>query len=335
MKPVSLWQVVCQTLKSLSSTSSHRQGCSCERVEYSVWHVLKVYLCCMVQRIAPWLLYEKLEREGKFYRRQWVLPNKLISLSQLKKRLNTACFARALVQYLSYSAQRVLKKLGEQEVSITLMDLTRIESIEGRDPYGATGADSRGFFYGYKLGLITSQQGVILGMTLMRANRVEGNVNCKLIRMAREVIETAFGKVEVDFLLCDSGFDGESTHRTGYEQLGGARVLCPPRRKRNPKAKNARYIQWRAKKYTPYRYANGRLLQQDLARQVYQKRNRVEQVNGQLKGPSIGIAEVPCHQRGVKRLRRICLAKLIIYNLCLYANVQNGHRLRAIRHLVG
>lgn len=323
-----LWGIISQAVAQVARKDRQHSQDQC-RQQFPIWHVLKVLLWCTLSDVAPWVFYERLKgRKG--FRRDQSLPTKLISLSQYKKRLKAPGVAVALLKFLQWTGARALRALGPQEVRVVAMDLTRLESRRGRDSKAAWGMDSRGFFWGYKLGLITSQQGIILGLTLMRANRTEFNVNTQLIRKAKETIETAFGAMPVEYLVCDAGFDGEKTYRASHEHLK-APALCPPRRKRRAKAKQARAIDRDARKRTPFRYQDHQLWETPEARQIFQRRTVIEQVNGQLKEAPFRIDEIPRRQRGVRRLLLRCLAKAICFNLAIIANVAAGRSTRQIR----
>ena len=323
-----LWGIISKALTQVAR-KRREDGVSPLRERYPVWHILKILLWCTLMDVAPWVLYEKLKSTQGFRRKQG-LPTNLISLSQYKKRVKKPGVQRALLEFLQWSGARALNALGPQEVQIVAMDLTRLESRRGRDSKAAWGKDSRGFFFGYKLGLITSQQGVILGLTLMKANYTEFKVNTRLIRMAKETIQTAFATVPVEYLVCDAGFDGEKTYEASHHQLH-APALCPPKRQRSSKAKNAQVILERAQRRSPFRYRDHQLWATAEARELYRKRNVIEQVNGQLKEAPFRIAEIPRRQRGVRRLLSRCLAKALIFNLAIMANVAAGRPTRQIR----
>lgn len=338
MKLAGLWNLTSQMVDSCRRRRSDYRDLPSFRqeVRYSVWHVAKIFLFCLAHDLSPNLFYEKLTRQ-KGFRRQCKIPNRLISFSQFKKRLarhHRVSFIRALLAILAQSARTVLQNLDTEEVRIVTMDLTRIESNPRRDPWGAWGFDSKGLFYGYKLGFIMSQNGVVLGLTLTRANWGEFNVNRRLIRMARDVIETTWGEIPVEFLLCDSGFDGEKTYRAAFQDLGGAHTLCPPRRRRNPKAKYARQKESRARNHQPFRYASHELWKFEETLLIYRKRLEIERVNGQLKDQPIRIHEIPRRSRGVRRLLPICLGKLILYNSALNVNARERRPLRSIKALM-
>lgn len=334
MGPTELWFMVSKILGVVahnrqSDPRFHRDG------DYSIWHVLKVVLFCQVHRISlP--LFERKRRSQKGFLHRYGFPNRTISRSQVYKRLRDRRLVGGLLELLSQSAARALRSLRALRTPcrVVAMDLTRIESDPDRDPWGRWGFDSRGYFYGYKLGLIISEHGVILGMTFMRANWTEFNVNRRLLRMARQALWSADGPIELDYVVCDSGFDGEATFREAHRLLNCA-VLCPPRRKRNPKAKGAARILRDAQQKTPWRYRDQEILRtRPHARNAYRLRTGIERVNGQLKDDGIRIAEVPRLRQGVRRMLPMTLGKLIIYNMALNVNITKGEAIRRIKHLV-
>jgi hypothetical protein len=160
-----------------------------EGYRYSVWHVVRLFLFLLWKGCSSNVLYQELSGSPGF-RRRWRLPTRLISHSQFKKRRGTPTFLKALLELLRHSGARALRVAGLLESRVLVTDLTRLPSDAWRDPYGAWGFDSKGLFFGYKLGLITSEHGVLLGLTLMKANWTEFHVNGKLLRMARETLET-------------------------------------------------------------------------------------------------------------------------------------------------
>jgi hypothetical protein len=334
MGPTELWFMVG---KILGIVAHNRQSDLRFRtdVDYSVWHVLKVVLFCQVHRISlP--LFEHKRRSQKGFLHRYGFPNRTISRSQVYKRLHDRRLVWGLLELLSQSASRALRSLRAlgAPCRVVAMDLTRIESDPDRDPWGRWGFDSRGCFYGYKLGLVTSQHGVVLGMTFMRANRVEFNVNRRLLRMARDVVRSAQDEVALEYLVCDSGFDGEATFREAHRSLR-CPALCPPRRPRDPKAKHAAEVLQKSKRLTPHRHRDQELLARSWeAQEAYKLRGAIERVNGQIKDDGIRIAEIPHRRRGTRRMIPITLGKLVIYNLALNVNIAKGDPIRQIKHLV-
>jgi len=330
MGPTELWVMLSELLQTVAHNRSSDEQFR-EDSKHSVWHVLKILLCCLVHGMSLPSFYERRNQERGFLKRLG-LPNRTISRSQVYKRLRNPVVSRALLELLRQSASRALRQLGEQEVRIIPMDLTKIESEARRDPFGAWGFSSQGGFHGYKLGLIVSTSGVILGMTLMRANWTEFRVHRRLLKMARETILTAFGRLEVDLVVADAGFDGEPIYREAHRLLR-APLLCPVRRKRNPKAKRAREVLAQARRQSPCRERDQMLWKDPEVAQNYRHRTLIEQVNGQLKA-SLRIHHIPTRRRGVKRLTPICLAKLVIYNCALNVNIAKGMAPRRIARLL-
>lgn len=334
MGPTELWFMVG---KILGIVAHNRQ--SDPRFQgggrYSVWHVLKVVLFCQVHRLSLPLLERKRHSQKGFLHR-YGLPNRTISRSQVYKRLHDRRLVWGLLELLSQSAARALRSLKAlgTPCRVVAMDLTRIESDPNRDPWGRWGFDSRGSFYGYKLGLIISEHGVVLGMTFMRANWTEFKVQGRLVRMARDVIQSAQGDIPLEYLTCDSGFDGETTFKEVHRSLR-CPALCPPKRKRNPKAKHAARVLARAKRETPWRYQDQELLRTSPdAQQAYKLRSQIERVNGQIKDDGLRVNEIPHRRRGVRRMLPMTLGKLVIYNIALNVNIAKGHAIRQIKYLV-
>jgi hypothetical protein len=271
-------------------------------------------------------LYERIQASPGF-RRRHRLPNRLISLSQFKKRLKTRVFRRALLKLLEYSTVRALQSLDPRECEVLLMDLTSIPSNPDRDPHGRWGWDSKGLFFGYKLGLIVSKSGVILGMTLCRANRVEFHVQKHLQRLARAALWKAGRAGQVRFVLADAGFDGERTYETSKKLLG-ATALIPARRKINPKSPSARKSERSAQQRTPHRYEARQAWNRPERKELYRLRGEIERVNSQLKNDRFRIHQIPRRGKGIHRMVRLILAKLLIYNFTLNVNARRGLNLR-------
>jgi len=331
MGPAELWAILSNHVRRISQKTLDDPRFKGGHL-YSIWVVIRLFLLCQLEGYSAGVLYERLGWD-RTLRRRYKLPNRLISYSQYKKRVNTRAFTLALFELLSFSAQSTLRQLGKQETEIIITDLTSIPGNPWKDEYGAWGADSGGFFYGYKLGLITSSHGVILGMALMKANWTEHTMQPRLLRMARDVIQAAHGEVQVSYLLADSGFDGERTYKNARRMLNGT-ALVPPRRKRDPKSKHARSSLCRAKNKTPYRFEAQKLWDIPASKEIAKGRSEIERVNAQLKSAPFRVQEVPKRSKGVARLTRVILGKLLIYNFALNVNATRAMPLRVIRGLV-
>src|SRR5262245_9253889 len=170
MGPAELWEILSDQLDNVArnrrSDPRFREG-----LQYSVWRVLRMWLATLLEATSVHHFYQKLAFD-KSLRHRLRLSRGFISESQLNKRVKTHVFRRALGEFLSHSACQALRKLEDRPAKIVSMDLTRLES-NPRDPQADGGFDSRGYFVGYKLGLIISQEGVVLGMTLTKANKTE------------------------------------------------------------------------------------------------------------------------------------------------------------------
>lgn len=331
MEPSSLWSMITKITARLGNLRAGDPRFD-EGNVYTVWHVVRIHLFLLWKRISSNVFYGNLLTE-KGFRRRYRLPTHLISHSQFKQRRKTLVFVRALLEFLRYSASRALQQSGPEEVRVLAMDLTGLRSDQYRDPYGAWGYSSDGGFFGYKLGLITTEHGIVLGMTLMKANWTELRVNRKLLRLARETLEMGGDSFEVHYVVCDSGFDGESTFEAARRELG-AWALCPPRRRRNPKAQNARRIRRDAQRRSPHRFRAQLLLEMPQIREIFHKRVEIERINGQMKDDPLSMGQMPRCRRPLRLLLALCLGKAILYNCCLIVNAERGTELRRIKHVL-
>jgi hypothetical protein len=327
MGPADLWEMLSNQLEKVARKRRGDPRLE-EGLTYRVWHVLRVWLASLLEASSVHHFYRKL-KDDKSLRARLKLSRGYVSESQLNKRIKTPVFRRALGEFLSHSARQALEALRDQPARILSMDLTRLESGP-RDDRTEGGFDSRGYFVGYKLGLIITHEGVVLGMTLTKANQTELNVNRRLIHAAARTLQ---GKVDMDYLLCDSGFDGEPTFREAHRKLG-ARVICPPRRKRNPKAKRASAVLSEARRLRPHRTSDEALRDSDEGGELYRNRTRIERLNGQLKAAPWRVGEVPVRRRGITNLLALCLGKLVLYNCALNLNIAKGQPIAQVKHLV-
>lgn len=291
MGPPELEKILSKTVQDVARKHRGDPQWQEPRTDYSIWHVLRIFLLCVLEGGSPGTFYQRLELV-RGYRQIHRLPHRMISLSQLKKQMRTPMFQRALPEVFQHSAARALRRMGPEEVRVVAMDLTKLKSDPDRDRDGAWGKSTGGLFWGYKRGLIVSEGGVVLGMTLTKGNWGEFNVNRRLLRMAREVIQTSFGELPVEYVVCDAGFDGESTFKAAHQNLQ-APVLRPPRRRRNPKVQTARNVLWNVRRRSPHGLRDEALWETPEAREIFRKRSGIERVNAQLKDTAIRIQEIP------------------------------------------
>ena len=181
MNRLDLLQETYQLIDRVSRRQASEPLSRTSRQTYSIWMIVKVYLACTWMGWTRNLLYEKLSLDGGKLLRLLQLPNRVPSYSQLNKRIRSQEFERALMGILRGGAGQVLRRLGREELRTTMMDLTNIPTT-GREQDAPRGTDGKVWFWGYKLGLLTSQSGVVLGVSLIKANRVERHATHRLLR---------------------------------------------------------------------------------------------------------------------------------------------------------
>ncbi len=318
-----------QLIDRLSRRREWREGDRDPNQRYSIWRILKQHLALSWMGWTSNLFYEKLRLNPRQVRGMLKLPNSIPSRSQFYKRVRSAAFLKALLGVFNQSAVEVLKKMGSQEVRITMMDLTSVPST-GRDRHATRGTDGKDWFWGYKLGVLCSQSGVVLGVALIKANQVERHTTARMIRMARGPIRTAFGEMPVSYLLCDSGFAGEITHRQSHRYLK-CRLVCQPRKEgaqdRLHVRRKERMMRWRS----PHRYKDWQFWKTPTAKRIYKKRTDIERRLGQLTDDPFHLDRRPRGTVGVGPVLRWAATALLFWNQALDDNIENSRPLLNVK----
>lgn len=287
--------------------------------KFSDWLFIKLWVICAIKGWTANTLFAKLDADGKNIRKEFHLPTKLPSRSHTYERIRSRSFSERLKEFLHECIREALKLSPTEAVRAISMDLTPIEASL-RDRGAAWGFSSKDEpFWGYKLGLVVTGGGVPLAFRLHKANKVEGNFSLPLIRDAACRLEETDLIAFFIYLLADAGFDSEKNYRAVSRIMKGI-MLCPGRKKRKEEVKSEYHREYFAKKKYPFRTRALELYSTDLGRRLYRKRNIVEQVNGQLKSETFMLDRIPAYIRGLKKMRRFCLGKLIHFTLGLIAN---------------
>lgn len=290
--------------------------------DYSIWTCLKIFLAYSWMGWTRHLFYSKLKSQGRNTRRLLRLPSGLPSESQLGKRIGREAFEWALLGLLRENARDLLRALGEEEVRVTMLDLTAIPSSR-RDRKAKLGTDGKHWFWGYKVGLFTSRSGVVLGAAVVTANLGERHVTAKLLRLGEATLSSPFGQLKVQYLLADAGFAGEATYRDAHRRLH-ARAVIPPRKKANPKRRGPSRREEHMKWATPHRYRDWRFWKTPTAKRVYRQRADIERRLSQLTDAPFFVDRRPRGTVGVAAVLRYSLSKLIFWNQALWDNIAHG-----------
>ena len=188
------------------------------------------------------------------------------------------------------------------------------------------------WFWGYKLGLLTSQSGVVLGVALIKANRVERHATHRLLRTAEATLRETFGKIPIKYLMCDAGFAGEKTYEQTHRILK-CRVLSPPRRQRMKKKDRKTPDRWeyKTKLSSPHRYRDWKFWKTPTAKRMYRKREAIERQFSQLTDEPFWLDRKPRGTVGLRPILRYELAKLILWHASLNENIINQRQLRRVK----
>jgi hypothetical protein len=311
-----------QIVHRVSRRSAYRNLDRQPNQSYSIWLILKIHLAIHWQGWTRNLFYEKLRLDGRTLRRELRLPNRLPSYSQLKKRMRRPAFEQALRAVLRLSGQEVLRRMGSEETDSALMDLTNVPSTR-TDRRAAWGTDGKAWFRGYKLGIVTSRSGVVLGAAAVTANLGERHVTARLVRAARLALQDLKPRRKVKYLLADAGFAGEATYRQAHRYLH-CRVLSPPRRKALPRKKKRSHRLEMMRLRSPHRYRDWGFWQTPTARRLYRQRTQIERRLSQLTDDPFEVDGRPRGTVGVPAVLRWAEAKLILWNVAVNDNIRSG-----------
>jgi hypothetical protein len=241
-------------------------------------------------------------------------------------------FEQALAAVLSESGREVLRRLGPPEVETALMDLTN-EPGSPADHQSRRGTDGKTWFWGYKLGLLTSRSGVVLGAAAITANLVERSVTARLIRSAGTVVSTLGRKMRVKYLLGDCGFAGDITYRQAHRYLH-CRLLSPPRRKATGHRTGPSVRLQRMRLRSPHRYQDWGFWQTPTARRIYRRRTQIERRWSQLTDHPFDLDHRPRGTVGVAAVLRWAEGKLILWNVAVNDNIRCGREIWKLKPYV-
>lgn len=292
---------------------------------YSLALIAKLFLAISWSGWSIHIFFQKLALEGPALRRRLRLPKKLPSYSQFQKRLKDPSLTKFLQTLLQHSARDTLKRLGPDETRVLMMDLTNVPSTR-TDSKAHRGFDGTDWFWGYKLGIITSQSGIVLGAWVVNGNYTETRCRTPLIRQAHQTLRG----FSVRFLVCDCGFNGHQTYRIAHELLH-CRVLMPSRRKIQRKRKGPNHWLYEMRRRSPHRFRDYQFWKTPLAKKIYNSRKDIERRLSQLTDDPFNVDRRPRNTIGSRTVLRYEFSKLILWNQALNENILNHRKMRKVK----
>jgi len=217
--------------------------------------------------------------------------------------------------------------LNGRNLGLLAVDMTDLPR-DLRDHLANWGVCSKGKFYGYKLHLITTRDGVPLAVVATRANRTEPTVTDSLLRRLRRHLTPEHLEL-LRFAVADAAYD---THRV-YDSFAEleAQLIAVPNPRKNAKLKGPLACATRRELRGRGRARDRGILlyHSRRGRQLHRQRMVVDQVFGQLKGP-LRLGELPWWVRGVRRVQERAERVVLAFVAILSTNKLRRNGLREV-----
>jgi len=191
--------------------------------------------------------------------------------------------------------------------------------------WGATSEDE--VFWGYKLHLIVTRDGVIIAFFLTTAEKREAKITKKLFNQVRRRISKRRRR-RMRVGVGDEGYDTLEVYELAFAKLG-IRMIIPP----NPRRGADMRLELSQKQKGKLRERGSRrdkgILEYGTRRGkwLYSKRVVIEEVIEQLKH-SLGFEKLPKHLKGVRRITEYIQRKIVAFNAILLCNKSHRSNLR-------
>ncbi len=196
------------------------------------------------------------------------------------------------------------------------------------DPLANWGVCGKGKFYGYKLHLLTTRDGVPLAVVATRANRTEPKVTDSLLRRLRRHL-TGEQLKHMRFAVADAAYDTHGVYDSFAEM--GAQLIAVPNPRKNAKLKGqlSRATRRELRERGRARDRGILLYHSRRGRELHRQRIVVDQVFGQLK-EQLRLGELPWWVRGVRRVQERAERAVLAFVAILAVNKLRRNGLREV-----
>lgn len=308
----------------LERREGSRRECEPRRF-FSDWLLIKLWLLVAIKGWTFNIFFEKLACDGSALRDAWGLPTHLISRSQAYARLNQKGFWKRLREFLHECTREALLLADQAKLRVLAIDFTPLP-VPQKDRKAAWGFSSKkGCLWGYKLGLVVTESGIILAFRLLRANHRECEVSVPLLQETIQRLAEVGLLGYTAYVTADNAFDAEKNFRLTARKMQAV-MVCPGRKKWKKKVRHPRKRRYRDRLVYPYRTAGTAFARSPEGREIFKCRSAVERTNSQLKAAPFNILHVPRHIRGPRQMQCWCLGKMLYYLLGLIANFAEGRQ---------
>lgn len=190
--------------------------------------------------------------------------------------------------------------LNGRNLGLWAVDMTDLPR-DLRDHPADWGVCGKGKFYGYKLHLLTTRDGVPLAVVATRANRTEPTVTDSLLRRLRRHLTQEHLEL-LRFAVADAAYDPHRVYDS-FTELE-AQLIAVPNPRKNAKLKGplARATRRELRERGRARDRGILLYHSRRGRELHRQRMVVDQVFGQLK-EQLQLGELPWWVRGVRRVQ--------------------------------
>lgn len=255
-----------------------------------------------------------------------------IDLSEIPPRrtLNDRWYHPLVQRWQQRITKRMFRQLLNQRnlyvISIDMSDLP----CELYDALANWGFCGKGYFYGYKLHLVVTRDGVPLGLVVTKANRRETAVTDRLLaRVAHALTDEQVDSLV--FLIGDKAYDSNPAADQTKKHLS-AQMIAPanPRRSQELKSELTRQTKKKLKERGTNRDKAILLYESMRGRYLFRKcRITIEQVIDQLKN-DLGLERLPYWVRGVRKVQKRVQNTVFAYTCVLYCNKMHRRPLRQV-----
>lgn len=219
---------------------------------------------------------------------------------------------------------RIIKRmfktlLNQRNLYITLIDMSDLP-VSLSDTLANWGVCGKGNFYGYKLHLIVSRDGIPLGFVVTKANSRETSVIS--IMLARVAFALTSENIDnLSFLIGDTAYDSNPS-ADQVKRILSAQMITPvnPRNSSEYKKIFTPQIKRKLRERGTNRDKAILLYESKYGKRIYNKyRIFIEQVIDQIKN-DFGLLPIPKWTRGVRKVRKRVSDKIFAYICMIYCN---------------
>jgi hypothetical protein len=236
--------------------------------------------------------------------------------------------------FVRHWQQRITKRmfrqlLNQRNLYVVSIDMSDIP-VDLHDTLANWGVCGKGYFYGYKLHLVVTRDGIPLGLVVTKANRRETNVTDGLLAQVAQALTDEHIDSLV-FLMGDKAYDSNPAADQTKKHLS-AQIIAPvnPRNSQELKGEITTQTKKKLKERGTNRDKAILLYESARGKRLFRKcRVIIEQVIDQLKD-DLRLDRLPYWVRGVRKVYNRAKNAVFAYVCILYCNKMHRRPLRQV-----